>query len=261
MREQITFEQEHEETSIIALFSKQSYRRRILLGSGVQIGQQICGISAINYYQTIMYKSLGIQGSTVLLLAGVWGILGPLSNFFGLLLIFDRVKRRTLLIWGALAMAVDIAIVMAIVAAYGGSSNKVANGFGVFFLLVFDIIFSISWNSGAPIYCSEIFPQQIRTAGGGIATFWSFVIQVILAQASPVALNQVHWRYYIFFVVTNIVTAGCVWYWLPETSSRTLEEIDEVFGDNFVAAFHMDEKVDEAKLDETIQVEDKAARV
>lgn len=254
MRDQINYDQEHEAKSWRAIWTKPSYRKRVILGCGIQIGQQICGISAINYYQTIMYKSLGIKGHTVLALAGVWGLLGPLSNLFCLAFIIDRFKRKTILFWGSVGQAVDIALVMMIVAVYGGSSNEVANGFGIAFLLLFDVIFSISWNSGAPVYCTEIFPTQIRTAGGAISTFWSFVIQVILAQASPTALQNFGYRYYIFFIVMNVVTAACVWFLVPETQGKSLEEINEVFGDNFVSV-HMAEEVNEQKLDNAIHVE------
>jgi hypothetical protein len=107
-------------------------------------------------------------GSLVLALAGVWGLIGPGANVFCLLFIIDRVKRRTMLLVGSLAMAVDIALVMALVAAFGGGPNTVANGFGIFFLLLFGILFSLSWNSGAPVYCTEIFPTSIRATGGAI---------------------------------------------------------------------------------------------
>lgn len=251
IRDQIVWEQENEESSLVGILRKPSYRKRLILGCGVQIGQQICGISAINYYQTIMYKSLGIKGPTVLALAGVWGILGPLSNLLCLAFIIDRVKRRTILFWGSIGMGIDIAIVMIIVAVFSGGPNRVANGFGILFLLLFDIIFSISWNSGCPVYCTEIFPTQIRTTGGAIATFWSFIIQVILAQASPTALANVGWRYYIFFIVMNVVTAAGVWLFVPETKGKSLEEINEVFGDSFVTV-HIDDHVAKEKLDQAV---------
>jgi hypothetical protein len=79
------------------------------------------------------------------------------------------------------------------VAVYGGGPNLGGNGFGVFFLLLFGIIFSVSWSPGCPVYCTEIFPTSIRATGGAIGTFWSFDIQVILAQASPTALTNVGW--------------------------------------------------------------------
>lgn len=253
MQEQISWEREHEETSVIAIWRKPSYRKRLIIGCLTHIGQQICGISAINYYQTVMYRSLGISGSTVLLLAGVWGLIGPLSNIFCLMFIIDRFNRRTILMWGSAAMAVDIAIVQAMVAVYGGTDNTVANGFGIFFLLLFGVLFSLSWNSACPVYATEIFPTQIRATGGAIATFWSFVIQVILAQASPVALNNVGWRYYFFFIVMNVVTGVIVYFFFPETKGKTLEEISEVFGDPFVT-IHMDEDL-KKPMDEEHHVE------
>lgn len=232
MVEQITWDKEHEFTSIWQIMRKPSYRRRMLLGCFIQGGQQICGISAINYYQTIMYRSLGIDGRLVLALAGVWGLVGPFANIVCLMFIIDRVRRRTLLMTGSLLMAIDIAIVMAIVAVYGGTSNTVANGFGIGFLLLFSALFSLSWNSGAPVYTTEIFPTFMRATGGGVSTFVSFLVQIILAQASPTALSRVGWRYYIFFIVMNLVVLVCTYFFVPETSGRTLEEVNEVFGDS-----------------------------
>jgi hypothetical protein len=69
-------------------------------------------------------------------------------------------------LWGSISIAIDIAIVMALVAAFGGSSNTVANGFGIFFLLLFGILFSLGWNSGCPMYCTEIFLTSIRATCG-----------------------------------------------------------------------------------------------
>ncbi|SCV50436.1 uncharacterized protein FFB14_11434 [Fusarium fujikuroi] len=113
-------------------------------------------------------------------------------------------------------MAVDIAIVLSLVAVHGGSDNQTANSAGIFYLILLGILFSLSWNSGAPVYTAEIFPTQLRATGGSISIFWSFVIQVILAQASPTALAD----------------------------GESLEEISEVFGDIFVSV-HMDERLDE----------------
>jgi sugar porter (SP) family MFS transporter len=242
MSEQIRWERDNEVSTLTGIWKKPSYRKRLLLGCATQVGQQICGISAINYFQTIMYRSQGIQGHTVLALAGVWGLTGPLANIVCLLYIIDRVKRRTLFIAGSVGMAIDIALVQAFVAVYGGTDNKTANGFGIFFLISFGIIFSLSWNSGAPVYTAEIFPTAIRAAGGAVSTFWSFVIQVILAQASPTALENVGWRYYFFFIATNLATIVGVFFFFPETKGKSLEEVSEVFGDAFVT-LHMNEPV------------------
>ena len=52
---------------------------------------------------------------------------------------------------------------MMFVAVYGGGPNKVANAFDIVFLLIFDTIFSITWDSGTPVYCTEIFSNPDPT--------------------------------------------------------------------------------------------------
>lgn len=61
MIDQINYDKENEVTSIIGILQKPSYRKRLILACGIQIGQQICGISAINYYQTIMHVEARAQ--------------------------------------------------------------------------------------------------------------------------------------------------------------------------------------------------------
>lgn len=149
------------------------------------------------------------------------------------------------------------------VAVYGGGPNVVANGFGLFVLLLFGIIFSSSWNSLCRVYCTEIFPTSIRATGGAIGTFRSFVIQVNLAHASHTALANVgryafqpalsegsltlRRRYYSFFIVMNVLTPVLVFCFVPETFGRTLDEVNEVFGDIFVNV-RMADEIDPEKL-------------
>lgn len=46
---------------------------------------------------------------------------------------------------------------------------------------------------------------------------------------TAVALEAISWRYYILFVVLNVVYAGAWYVFGVETGGRTLEELDEVF--------------------------------
>ena len=43
MRDQIVWEKENEESSLLAILRKPSYRKRLVLGCFIQIGQQIAG--------------------------------------------------------------------------------------------------------------------------------------------------------------------------------------------------------------------------
>lgn len=62
------------------MFKVPQWRRRLILATLVQVFTQFTGINVINYYQTIMYRSLGITGKRNLLVAGIYNCMGPLAS-------------------------------------------------------------------------------------------------------------------------------------------------------------------------------------
>ncbi|KAG5806649.1 hypothetical protein H9Q74_009492 [Fusarium xylarioides] len=63
------------------MFKVPQWRKRLMLGTLVQVFTQFTGINVIGYYQTIMYEKLGITGKTNLLVAGIYNCTGPLATF------------------------------------------------------------------------------------------------------------------------------------------------------------------------------------
>jgi len=45
----------------------------------------------------------------------------------------------------------------------------------------------------------------------------------------PVAMDKIGWHTYIIFTVWCGIQATVIWFWIPETKNRTLEELDEIF--------------------------------
>jgi hypothetical protein len=64
----------------LIMFKVPEWRRRLLLGTLVQVFTQFTGINVIGYYQTIMYEALGFTGSRNLLVAGIYNCVGPLAS-------------------------------------------------------------------------------------------------------------------------------------------------------------------------------------
>ncbi|KAL6414201.1 hypothetical protein AUP68_00719 [Ilyonectria robusta] len=87
----------------------------------------------------------------------------------------------------------------------------------------------ISW-----VYPAEIFPIEIRAKGNSIATFVNWSLNLVFAQVSPIAFTAMGFRYFFIFFVFNIIAALAYIFLYPETSGRTLEQMDELFGDQIV---------------------------
>ena len=139
MRDQLRFEKSVQKAGWKDLINTPGNRKRVLLAVLVQAFTQLSGINVINYYQTDLYKGLGQTGHMVTLLAGVYGLVGPIANVICLRYVDTWGRRKTLWITG-LIMALDMVLVMGLSGAYGKSDNMVAKGFTIAFIFCFSIM-------------------------------------------------------------------------------------------------------------------------
>ena len=101
IQESITFEHEHEAKSYIELFTNRSSFRRLLIACTLQASIQMTGVSAIQYYSTTIYGTIGITKSNTLKYQAINNIIALLGEACCVLFI-DRLGRRRPLIAGNL---------------------------------------------------------------------------------------------------------------------------------------------------------------
>ncbi|KAH8697109.1 general substrate transporter [Talaromyces proteolyticus] len=220
-----------------ALMAKPSWRKRLALGCGVQAFGQLSGINVINYYGNVIYQILGIDTGTSLMIVGISGALSIVYCTAGLYLL-DKVGRVKPLIFSATGMALAL-VVNAVLSQYyvvkSGAQTSDGNALRamVAMNLVFSLFFTftgiISW-----VYPAEIFPIEIRAKGNSISTITNWSLNLLFAQCAPIALSSLGFRFFYFFFAFNIVATVCYIFLFPETKGKTLEQMDELFGDQLV---------------------------
>ena len=103
------------------------------------------GINVISYYQTIMYKALGITGSRNTLVVGIYNCVGPLANLIFVVFILDRVGRRKPMLFGTIAISIAL-VCEAILNSQNPNGEHIGESVGgVFFLFAVSIAFSLSF--------------------------------------------------------------------------------------------------------------------
>ncbi|KAI0205104.1 general substrate transporter [Astrocystis sublimbata] len=214
-----------------SILVKPSWRRRLFLGCGVQAFGPLSGINVINYYGPRIYEILGIGVQQSLMIIGISGGLSIIYCTIGLWLL-DRFGRIKPLIISGLGLAAAL-LVNAVQAQYLDPSNANQLRSMVAMNFVFSFFYTplgiISW-----VYPAEIFPVEVRALGNAITTFVNWALNLIFAQFSPQALDTIGFRYFYVFFVLNLVAALSYWLFFPETKGRTLEQMDELFGDQLV---------------------------
>lgn len=84
-------------------------------------------------------------------------------------LLLDRVGRRPVLILGLTGCILMITIYTVMVAEYAGSTNRAGNAMAVLFLFLFVTFYGSTTDASSYVYCSEIFPTNVRAQGLSIA--------------------------------------------------------------------------------------------
>ena len=165
------------------------------------------------------------------MIIGISGALSIVYCTIGLLLI-DKVGRVKPLIISAVGMAAALVTNAAMSQHLNGAGENQLRAM-VSMNFVFSLFYTplgiISW-----VYPAEIFPVEVRALGNAITTFTNWIVNLIFAQFSPQALTSIGFRYFYVFFCFNIVAALCYIFFYPETKGRTLEQIDELFGDALV---------------------------
>ncbi|EON70080.1 hypothetical protein W97_09346 [Coniosporium apollinis CBS 100218] len=217
--------------SWFSIVKRASWRRRLLLGCGVQAFGPLSGINVINYFGPQIYKSLGIGNQTALMIIGISGALSIVYCTIGLWLL-DRVGRVKPLIVSAAGLGAALVVNAALSQHFDPNNNNLLRAM-VAMNFVFSLFYTplgiISW-----VYPAEIFPVEIRNQGNAITTFTNWTFNLVFAQFSPGALSNIGFRYFYVFFVFNVIALVCYILFYPETKGKTLEQMDELFGDQLV---------------------------
>lgn len=110
--------------------------------------------------------------------------------------------------------------------------------FTVGFMFVYLVGYAFIMNAFGYTYPSEIMPTPIRAAGNAVAFCTFNAITVMLVQVTPIAVENIAWRYFLIFIICDAIFITVVYFVYPETVGRTLEEIAALFGDEVAVDIH-----------------------
>ncbi|KAK5136980.1 hypothetical protein LTR08_001487 [Meristemomyces frigidus] len=215
-------------SSYWTMLKKPSYRKRTLLCLGVTCGIQFSGILVINNYGPTLYAALGYGTAQQLVLLGGW-----LTLAFGMgcasLLVVDRFSRPKLMGAGILGCMVCLIIEAALVAQYGGSTNKAALSAAVAMFYVYVIFYEVCMDGPQFAYLGELFPTHIRAKGMNIGVAGICLMNIIWLQAAPTAFQNIGWN--LCFIIPGTIAGFGIYMYFPDTKGVPLEAVSAMFGD------------------------------
>jgi len=198
---------------------KKTFLPAVLIGIGLAVFQQFCGINVFNYTATI-FESIDASKDDQLLQTVFIGIVNLCFTFLAMALV-DKIGRKPLMLFGSAGLAVLYIIISLLI---GTKSSHVS-----WFLLAAICLYSTSLAPVTLVLISEIFPNKVRSAAITIAVVSLWLAYFILTFTFPVLYEQLKEK--TFYIYAAICAAGFLFVWMKvkETKGTTLEEMDTIF--------------------------------
>ena len=193
----------------------------VIAGSAIAILGQFMGVNAVLYYGPKIFSEAGFDNpmfSTVLV-----GLVNMVTTILAVFII-DKVGRKQLIYWGVSGMILCL-LGIAVYFQWAESLN-LGNTFMLVFFLAYVFCCAISISAIVFVLLSEMYPNSVRGRAMSIAGFALWIGTYLIGQLTPVLLGWSQSGTFLIFAVCCIPYMLIMWKVIPETTGKTLEEIE-----------------------------------
>ncbi len=222
-----------------------AYARPLVLAVVLMLCSQFCGINAILYYSTDIFKTAGADNAAAFAATAWIGVINLIATFVAIACV-DKLGRRPLLMFGAVvqtfalgmigwmfwARASDTAIPAGLVRLFQFIGSMVDPAQAALFgcIITFTAAFAVSIGPIGWLFCSEVFPNRVRGRAMSVAAMsvWisCYIVSLtfpILRKSAVVGPAKTFWIY----GAVSLFSFVFVMLFIPETKGRTLEQIEQ----------------------------------
>ncbi|WP_137597053.1 sugar porter family MFS transporter [Paucilactobacillus kaifaensis] len=205
------------------LFSKVA-RPALIIGIGLAIFQQVMGCNTVLYYAPTIFTDIGFGVSAALLAHIGIGIFNVIVTAIAVV-IMDKVNRKTMLIVGAVGMALSL-FTLGIAMHYSHGSMSAAY-IAAIALTIYIAFFSATWGPVMWVMIGEVFPLNIRGLGVGLSGTVNWTANMIVSLTFPTLLAALGTE--TLFIGYGVLCVLSIWFvhsGVFETRGKSLEQIE-----------------------------------
>ncbi|KAG9785979.1 hypothetical protein KCU95_g8631, partial [Aureobasidium melanogenum] len=174
----------------------------------------------------LVFEQAGWVGRDAILMTGINGLTYLLSTVPPWYLV-DRLGRRFILMWGAVAMIISLSAISYFIYIDIHLTPRMV----VIFVVLYNAAFGASWGPIPWLYPPEILPLSIRAKGASLSTASNWAFNWLVGELTPILQDLIQWRLYLMHAFFCAVSLVVVYFVYPETANVRLEDMNSIFGD------------------------------
>jgi len=225
----IKIELENKKMTWRQYFTTAGNRRRALLALCLGVFTQWSGNNPLSFYLKKILEQVGIKNARrqnqVNLGMTCWSFVN--GTFMALMV--KKFRRRTMFltcITGMLCVYIALTVSSA---QYARTQSTVSGIVTITVIFCYSPFYNMGFNALTYTYLVEIFPYTIRSKGITMQQWWGRAATFINTFVNPIGLDNIGWKYYIWYCVWITFEGIVIFLIFPETSGRTLEELTFLF--------------------------------
>lgn len=198
--------------------------KAVLIGAAIAILGQFMGVNAVLYYGPTIFEEAGLSGGDALFSQVLVGIVNVVTTVIAVFII-DKVGRKKLVYYGVSGMVLSLLLIGFYF--HFSESMGLPNSFLLFFFLFYVFCCAISISAVIFVLLSEMYPTRIRGMAMSIAGFALWIGTYLVGQLTPWMLqNLTPTGTFLLFALMCAPYMLIVWKLIPETTGKSLEEIE-----------------------------------
>ena len=207
-----------------SLLMKPGIFKAVIIGVCIAILGQFMGVNAVLYYGPSIFENAGLSGGDSLFYQVLVGLVNTLTTVLALVII-DKVGRKKLVYYGVSGMVVSL-ILIGLYFLFG-DSLEVSSLFLLIFFLFYVFCCAVSICAVVFVLLSEMYPTKVRGLAMSIAGFALWIGTYLIGQLTPWMLqNLTPAGTFFLFALMCVPYMLIVWKLVPETTGKSLEEIE-----------------------------------
>ena len=207
-----------------SLLMKPGIFKAVIIGVCIAILGQFMGVNAVLYYGPSIFENAGLSGGDSLFYQVLVGLVNTLTTILALVII-DKVGRKKLVYYGVSGMVVSL-ILIGLYFLFGDSLG-VSSLFLLIFFLFYVFCCAVSICAVVFVLLSEMYPTKVRGLAMSIAGFALWIGTYLIGQLTPWMLqNLTPAGTFFLFALMCVPYMLIVWKLVPETTGKSLEEIE-----------------------------------
>ncbi len=198
--------------------------KAVVIGCAIAILGQFMGVNAVLYYGPSIFESSGLSSGDSLFYQSLIGLVNMGTTVIALLII-DKVGRKKLVYFGVSGMILSLLLIGFYF--LKGEIMGMSNVFLLICFLLYIFFTAISISDVIFVFLSEMYPTKIRGLAMSVAGLSLWIGTYLIGQLTPWLLeNATPAGTFFLFALMCVPYMMFVWRFMPETTGKSLEDIE-----------------------------------